>query len=159
MKITPRTEQEISEMGVLTPGQYDFEVIHAAEESSKRCGNDMLHLVCRVWPDNGDVPVRVHDYLLDLQFKGMATKLRHFCFVTGLQEEYQRGSLTADAVLGRSGRCEVGIQKDKTGDYEDRNVILDYLPGSAEVRTSRAAIGVAGQLMNSLAPGRDDIPF
>jgi hypothetical protein len=148
MKITPRSEQEIGELGVLPEGKYDFEVIHAQEEQSKR-GNEMLHIVCRVWPDNGAVPVRVHDYLLDLPYKGMATKLRQFCLATGLAQAYEQGNLLAENIIARSGRCEIAIQKDKTGEYEDRNVIANYC------RTSDSPT----ETNSSIAKSNSQIPF
>jgi hypothetical protein len=156
MKITPRSEQEINEMGVFPAGEYDFEVIGAKEELSK-AGDEMLHLICRVWPSNGDSPIQIHDYLLDAHFKSMAQKLRNFCFVTGLENEYRQGGLIADVVLGRTGRCAVEVQKDRNGEYHDRNVIVDYV--GSMVLSHRMPASMTPENTMLAAPNLNDIPF
>ncbi len=65
---------------------------------------------------------RVFDYLLE----SIPYKLKHFCEAVGLLVEYESGILSADMCLNRAGRCNIGIQHDKTGEYSDKNVVRDY---------------------------------
>ena len=41
MKVTPKTEKEIAEMGLIPAGTYDFEVKNAEDQVSKASGNDL----------------------------------------------------------------------------------------------------------------------
>lgn len=125
MRFTPKTEQEIQEANLLPEGKYDFEVI-AAEEKQSAKGNDMIVVTIAIY-QNGNRKTNVFDYLLE----SMAFKLRHFCQNTGLIEKYESGELTADDCIGKTGLCKIKIQKDKSGNYPDKNVIADYLDAGA----------------------------
>ena len=65
----------------------------------------------------------MHDYLLEK----FAVKLRHACEALGLTEQYERGELEAMDFEGRGGALKLGIQKDRTGQFPDRNSVLDYI--------------------------------
>lgn len=123
MRFQPKTEEEIAVANLLIGGDYPFEVVNAEEQTSK-AGNDMVKLRLNVInaEDRGHT---IFDYLVGTE--GAAYKLRHFAESVGLLAEYERGEMTADQMVGRSGTCQVGIQKDKSGQYPDKNVIRDYV--------------------------------
>lgn len=154
MKVTPKTDDELNPL--LFPGEYDAEVIKAEEKISAK-GNDMIAIVLRVFHD-GSVPVLVNDYLLD----SVPDKLKRFCESAGLINEYEAGELDADGCKGASVRVKLKIDKDKTGDFPDKNAVAGYvakrkLPLNPEAKgTGHTGAKVAA--MNAAAEA-DDVPF
>lgn len=149
MKVTPRSEKEIQEMNLLPPGDYDFEVISASEEVSKK-GNEMLVVKLRIFTDSGNKIIT--DYLTD----SVAYKVRHFAEAVGLLDSYETGYLNPDDLTARSGRCAINVQVDKHGQYPDKNGIKDYVTQESEA----APLPLAGAALS--APVKledDDIPF
>lgn len=140
MKFQPKTENEIASENLIEPGEYDFEVVAAFDKVSKTSGNDMIELKIKVFADREKV---ISDYLLEK----MAYKLRHFAEATGLLEVYNSGDLIADDCVGKSGRLELGIQRDKTGAHPDKNTVKDYVTD-----------GVRSERSESVAKD-DNIPF
>lgn len=119
----PRTEDELNKTILLPEGEYDFDII-GAEEAVSKSNNPMIKLTLRVYAQDGNT-TQVYDYLL----AALEYKLKHFCDATGLIAEYESGNLSADMCLNRSGRAMFKIDKDKTGKYDDKNVVKDYVPG------------------------------
>lgn len=129
MRFQPRTEQEVSAGGLWVKGTYDFEVVEAAEKQSSK-GNDMVELVIRLYDKEGRTK-KVFDWLVATT--GGAYKIRHFADATGMLGEYERGELEAFKMVGKVGRCEVAIKKDKAGAYPDKNSISDYVKSDTPV--------------------------
>lgn len=117
----PLNEQQLKSGDLIAPGIYNFEVMDALETQSK-AGNDMLKLQLKVFMEDGRERI-VFDYLLEaLQYK-----LGHFAEVIGMVNKYNEGALSAEDCFGKSGQLKIGIQSDKTGQYGDRNTVLDYV--------------------------------
>lgn len=123
MRFTPKTEKEVNKFDLLAKGDYDFEVVKAENTFSKKTGAEMIKLELDVFSESG-YRNRVFDYLLG----SVEYKVKHFCDATALKPEYDAGELTADMCIGRSGRCSIGIQIDKAGQYQDKNIVKDYIP-------------------------------
>jgi hypothetical protein len=115
---TPKSEKELNALA--EPGDYDFEVLKAEDQTSKS-GNPMIYLKLGIY--NGDA-MRWHisDYLV----AAMEAKLRHFADTTGLLARYESGQLAAQDCVGRAGRVRLGIEQDKEGKYPDKSVVKDY---------------------------------
>jgi hypothetical protein len=137
MKFQPKSKSEIDSDGLLTPGEYDFEIVTAEDTISKSSGNEMIKLKVNVFDANGGKRT-IFDYLMP----SVAFKLRHAAEACGLEDEYESGNLEAFDFEGKTGRCKVNIQKDKSGQYPDKNGIADYIPlvttGTVEKKTQRA---------------------
>lgn len=148
MKFTPKSENEIAADGLLTPGIYGFEIMEAEDQISK-AGNEMIKLTVHVF-DDGE-PVTIFDYLMEK----VAYKLRHAAAACGLLDDYERGALDAADFQGKTGRCKVVIQKDKAGQFPDKNGIADYLKpdAAAQTRPATARAKVSADDLN------DSIPF
>lgn len=149
MRFTPKSEQEIQQerFPLLAKGKYHFEIFRAEEKVSKR-GTEMIALGLRIM-DSGLNNVGIcNDFLMA---GPMEFKIKHCADACGLSAAYQTGELHAGQFLHKTGICEIGIQKDKTGQYSDRNCVNDYYP----TELTKAAQGI------SAAPGfnEDDIPF
>ncbi len=159
MEFEPKTEREIRDAMVLTPGVYDFEVIKAEEKTSKK-GNAMIELTLNIFPDDGK-PRIVRDWLLG----SMELKLNRFCRATGLEQVYNEGAITAFACEGVGGKVKLTVDSDPN--YGDRNGVKDYIPAAAVVGELKADTAPeiptkktdAKKLEEQLAAAGDDIPF
>lgn len=150
MRVTPKTEAEIAQAGLLPLGAYDFEVTEATEDQSK-AGNDMISLKVRVY-DNEGAGRTIFDWLVSTD--GGAFKVRHFAYGVGLLKQYETGELRAADMVGCTGKCRVVIKKSEG--YPDKNAIADYLaPGSSG---NGAAPGVRDPRPEP-PPLDDDVPF
>ena len=121
MKFTPKSDKEIAEEKLLPEGQYPFE-ISGGEDTTSKAGNDMIKLTVRVFKDDGTF-VLVSDYLMEQ----MLYKIKHACDACGLTEKYNAGELLGSDFIGRTGELKLKIQEDKTGQYQARNSIADYI--------------------------------
>lgn len=148
MRVTPKTENEIATANLWAVGVYDFEVMDAEDTTSKSSGNDMIKLKIKIFSATSEMTV--YDYLLSTA--NAAFKVRHFAEATGMLAQYERGDMPAHDMIGKTGQCKVGISKDKSGQYPDKNGIMDYVK-SASAPAPRAK-PVASQ-----ADLDDDIPF
>lgn len=122
MKFTPKTEKEIQEENLWPNGNYTFEIAKANNGVSKN-NNDMIVLQLNVFTEDGSRVQIVTDYLVE----AVLYKLRHCADACGLLDKYEQGELNAEDFVGKSGTIKLGIQKDKTGEYDDKNVVKDYI--------------------------------
>lgn len=155
MQVTPKSEKEIAEANLWKPGPCDFEIMDAEDTTSKASGADMIKLKVKIINDDGESQI-VFDYLLD----AMAAKLRHAAAAFGLLARYEAGNFEAMDCVGKTGRCKVAVQKDKTGQFPDKNGIADYIIPDAQpiaaTATRRAATARQTTPSNDLD---DEIPF
>lgn len=147
MKFTPKSEKEIAEMNLLSKGEYSFQVASCEETVSKK-GAPMLVLTLYLYDHALQPCGRVRDYLLE----AMPHKLRHAAYACGLGEKYESGNLDASDFNGRNGSAKIGIEQDKTGQYPDKNVVLDY------VRTQQDGSPKLQEKEHKYVT-EDDIPF
>jgi hypothetical protein len=148
----PLNEKQLAEGDLIPKGIYDFSIINAEEVLSKS-GNEMIKLQVRIYMPDGRERI-LFDYLLEaLEFK-----VGHFAEATGLLDTYQSGSLNAHECIGKSGKCKIIIQADKTNQYPDKSVIADYIPTDDVQRAkTEAKINIAKQNDDGL--GDVDLPF
>ncbi len=131
MRFKPKTDAEIeadrmANSGILPAGTYECEV-HSAEDTVSKNGNDMIKMGLRVY-DAGGVPYFVFDYLLE----AIAHKLRHAAVALGMAAAYDAGTLIGDDMIGRTCRVRLRVEKDKNGQFPDKNVVVDYLAPAAD---------------------------
>lgn len=119
MRFSPKTDKELAESNLLPAGEYDYEVI-SAEDAVSKSGNEMIKLKLRIF--HGESERTIFDYLME----AVPGKLKRFCDQNGMQSAYHNGTLTAEDCYGKLGRCQIGIEKDKSGNYPDRNGIKNY---------------------------------
>lgn len=151
MKFVPKSEEEINASNLLTGGDYDFEVAKA-EEAESKAGNPMIALTLNIEGEEGRRHV-VFDYLVGSD--ASMFKVRSFAEAVGLLAEYNNGEMPAEALPGRTGRAQIGID-DKNKAYAPKNVVRVY---------HKPAAGSNGAKPPALAkkPGFDpmdsEIPF
>lgn len=150
MKITPKTEEEIKAMNLISPGIYEFEVFDAVDKISD-AGNEMIMLKMLIIDENNRERW-IYDNLLD----AMAHKVRHFCEATGLLEKYNSELLVANDCIGKKAHLQIIIKKDKKGQYGDNNSVKDYIK-SPEIKSSVTRPLPVSEKKNDFID--DDLPF
>ena len=139
MSFTPLDDKQIQEQGLLAKNSvYDFEVLESVtfdsntinlEAKVSSSGNPMIVAPIAIYNENGDKIKTIIDYIVIT--KKMMWKVRDFCEVTGLMDEYNSGDEQAIAAkaAGKTGKVKIGIRVDKSGEYPDKNVIGSYVSG------------------------------
>jgi hypothetical protein len=152
MRFNPISEQEADAQaaGIWDDGTYEYEVIEA-EEKESNAGNEMTALTISIFNSEGGKR-KVFDYLVATD--GAAWKIRHFAASCGLLDEYEKGTLMANEMIGRTGKCIIGTQKAKDT-YPAKNVVRDYVKvvGAASSRSS------APRAKTSVDDIDDEVPF
>lgn len=138
MKFKPKTNEELDAVGLLEPGEYDFEVKDATDKTSK-AGNEMIALELDILTRSGRW--KAFDYILE----AFPRKLNHFAKAVGLEAKYEQGEITAQDCLRKQGRCEIEIEP-AAGNYPAKNIVTDYLAKQ-------------GQPASNVPEGIDDVPF
>lgn len=153
MRTTPKTEKEIAEAGLWKPGVCDFEVMEAEDTFSKASGADMIKLKVKIFNEEGESQI-CFDYLLD----AMPAKLRHAAAAFGLLDAYESGGFEAIDCVGKVGKCKVAVQKDKSGQFPDKNGIADYIVPERQERAA-APRRTAARQPAMVGDLDDTIPF
>jgi len=120
MRFQPPTEAEIEARKLWPKGVYPFEIMEAVEKLSAGKGNVMIEVTIQVSRRDGSTRI-VKDYLMVQR----PEKLMHAARACGVIEKYHSGSLSDDDFVGKCGSLRLGIEKSK--EYPDKNVILDYV--------------------------------
>lgn len=140
LSFTPVSEEQA--MGLLSAGVYRFEVKNAEDKIGIESKKPYIKLTLQVWDKDG----REH-YIYDNINTGLLYKLKHFCEVAGLNENYKAGKLEAIECIGKSGSCKIKTEPAK-GDFPAKNAVQDYVKSQAQV-----------QAVNQDAFVDDAIPF
>lgn len=139
MRFTPKSDQEIEAEREANLSKYnpwpagtvcDYEIKEAVEATSK-AGRDMIKSHIDVYNDKGDV-------------KGIITYFGdwndyHFSRIN--RERYEAGQVDPEDLLGRTGKCVLGIEKGGLKDdgtkYPDKNNIREFLKLDSEVKKAK----------------------
>lgn len=161
MQFAPKTEKEIAEMNLWPVGLCSFEIlpgvtlnnkVYSTSDCTSKNGNDMIMLVVNVFNDNGDTKILM-DYLLEIA----ASKLRNAAVACNLLDKYESGQLFASDFIGKKGDLRIGIEKDKTGQYADKNKILNYVTEKGSMPINEYPATMHPALNNSILD--DEVPF
>lgn len=139
----PHTEEDLSRLNVLDPGEYPF-VVTSVDEGATKGGTDldgnpkkthsMLIVNLKVAsPIHGDRLVKDWVVLFD-QENPMAFKFRHFAHSCGLIKKYEDKMLEAKDFLNKKGIVKIGM-KDWTNQYGEKkkqNSVLDYVKSAQQ---------------------------
>lgn len=133
-KTDAELEKEVREANLIPKNTIcDFEVLDSVtwgaktietKDDKSKAGNDMIVLVLKVF--YGERFTTIVDYLTGGNER-MEFKLRHAINSCGISV---KGAVSAKDFIGKAGKCKIGIQKDKTGEYPDKNTIADYVEKS-----------------------------
>jgi hypothetical protein len=147
MRLTPQSE------GVWEDGIYDYEIKDASEETS-RAGNDMIKLEVWIFNQAGNRKL-LFEYLVASE--KAVWKVREFAASSDLLTQYDTGTLMASEIVGRTGMCEVGTQRD---DYGVKNVVRRWMMKDKPKASSAAQKMTNNRVKSPAGPDLDDeIPF
>lgn len=150
----PISDEEVESFGLLEQGIYDFVVIKSQRKTS-RANNPMAELQLKVWDKQG-VTHTIFDYLIFSNIPMNIKKVKHFCFSTGLKEEYENRKVP-EILEGLSGKAEIGIRleepKPEGGFYPRKNIVVDYVEKNDKVGTANNEQSDKKEFLD------DDIPF
>lgn len=133
MKITPRSEEEISKIGLLEEGIYNFEIVSSEEKISKS-GNEMIEIEIMV--ERNDYSKKyIKDYLLNNDNQGMQFKLRHLFDSIGKINIYNSGEINSSVLEGCKGKAIIKIYHDEHSNYPPKNIVKDYIKNNDSVKT------------------------
>lgn len=128
MKITPKTDKEISEKGLLSEGFYNYEIIKE-DCGVSQSGIPRIHLTLRVKDRDGKEKL-IWDDLCDWRDK----TTKEFCYNQELSEQYENGELPDSGYVKKFGRVHVIVKPssvDKNGKlWNAKNEVSQYLPFS-----------------------------
>lgn len=147
MRFVPMKEEEISK--IFQPGIYKFTVIKAEEKESKS-GNEMIKITLKMFHNEIKNKTHLVDAYL-MQTQPLQFLLRHFCSSVGMEEIYNMGIINESDCINRTGWVKIGIEVDKTGQYGDKNKVIDFIVKEEEKESEYSSNQQSGEM--------DDIPF
>jgi Protein of unknown function (DUF669) len=151
----PMTDEELE--ALIPDGEYDFEVIKSIRKSSSK-GNPMAVLDLKVWDKTGNA-YYIFDHLIFMKVNMCIKKISRFCKATRIYDEYKAGSIRED-LGGLCGKAVIGTQEEmpnpKGGVYARKNIVVDYLPDSSDMKKSIARAVVDAPIDPAF---NDDLPF
>lgn len=129
MRVTPKTDEQYEAEQAERLEKYkpwpagsivDYEILHADDTKSK-AGNDMIKVDVRIFNAEGKTK-DLTDYIGEWN----DYKLKRIN-----PERYEAGLVEAFDLIGKTGKCKLGIQigglKDDGTRYADKNEIKEYL--------------------------------
>ena len=129
MYYTPKTDKEIAEANLFPEGVYSFEILEQVTlggkviqtiDTQSKNGNEMIVLVVNIVNNYGLNKI-VIDYLL------ASNELKLKNAILGCSLEYDNNQqVFAGDFIGKTGQARIGIEKDKTGQYPDKNKIVNF---------------------------------
>jgi hypothetical protein len=140
----PKSDEELCTL--LKKGEGTFTVLSAVEAKSKN-GDEMIKLLLECY-DCENNKGNIFEYLIFNDNVFCESKIKHFCYAVGLEKSYESGKLNSFECAGRYGRIAIGIQKDKTGAYPDKNCVYDFLKQDDSKK-----------IINDINDNLDDIAF
>lgn len=152
---SPKSEQELTDLLEEGPGTY--EVTKAEPKEKDNCL--MLVLTLNVWDKNGQ-QTYITDFLkFDTTSNFCMRKIRHFCYSTNMQKEWEAGHFSAADCVGRGGKLMIGTQKEKKTDdgkvYPPKSIVRDYIIDDSDLK---GAVNQLQQRRNAVNQNRDDLP-
>lgn len=119
MKFETAPENGIThDKGLVPQGEYDFEVVRAEEQVSKK-NNPMIKLTLKVNVQDE------HYWLLDYLSDKNPRKIKSFMLCIGLENNYSSGELSEEDCLGQIGR--VKIVHEYSDSYGINSLVSQYL--------------------------------
>lgn len=131
-KITPISETEYKARNAWPIGWYAATVVDAPDsciEKLSNAGNLMFVTKFQVYNDDGKMKFVTAYIMAD---GAAAWQLRSASEALGVLDQYRAGEIKENDLKGKSCFVKLGIEIDKDGVYEDKNVIKEFkkkMPG------------------------------
>ena len=122
MQFQPKTDEEIQRMMLIPDGAKCFsEVMEAENHTSKESGKESIMLKLAIWEDTS-----IRTYLFVYLTPAFMLLFKHGCIALLGVQKYKSGNIQAEDFIGKSCNVIIGIEKDKTGKYLDKNKVKDF---------------------------------
>lgn len=145
MKFTPKSDAEFEKEKEERLAAYqpwtagivcDYEINSSVEKLSKT-GKDMIEIKGKIYNAKGESK-DFTDYLGSWN----EYRLKRICEAGGILERYEAGQVDDYDLVGKNGKCKIGIQKGAQKDdgsfYGDKNIIQEYLkPDAAAAKPAK----------------------
>ncbi len=111
MNFQPLTEENCLRQEMpIPPGEYYFEIFDAKDHRSQ-ANNESIKLVLKVFTSDLSKNFTVYDFLLPAH-DSMGFRVKRCCEALGLLDEYQKGIITPNMFIRKSGMASFDKQKD-----------------------------------------------
>lgn len=124
MSYTAKTEEQLAKEGLMSDGEYDFEVIETSDKPSK-AGNAMATLKLNVFAEDGSGN-HLTDYISFGSNFG-ERKWRRAADACGLLAEYESGKLVASDFMSKCGKVIIKTQEGNPEYPLPKNVVAEYV--------------------------------
>jgi hypothetical protein len=124
MQFMPKSREEVASMELLPKGTYAFEITGATDKKSQ-AGNPMIELEVQI--TNAGVSRIIKDYLL----AQWPVKLRNAAEACSLLKQYDAGELSGADFVGKTGKVNIVVEKDRYKKFPDKNAVASYVVKSA----------------------------
>jgi hypothetical protein len=106
---------------------FDALIVNAYEKTAKS-GNPCIVVSTKIY--GGAQPIIDRYYVTSTS--GGVSGLRKLCHAAGILEDFKSGELDPEKLKGRSVQALVKVQKDESGQWDDKNVCAQFRPRPAE---------------------------
>ncbi len=138
--------------GILSAGEYNFEVAAAEDTISKfNDEEEQIQLSLRIFHDGGVV------FLNQWLSPSKTWKIKQFAFSVGLVDRFESGTLTAADCLDKAGKLKLGQYEDKSG--TTRNSVFKYLESETSTADVKDALKTFKATAKTESEQPDDMPF
>lgn len=139
VKLTPKSDEQFEKEEVERRAKwqpwppnvpYDYEIVSAKNTLTKakpdKPQREMIEIEVKIYNDKGESK-QITDYLGEWN----DWKIKRICEANGLLDRYESGQVDDQDLWGKTGKCELGVQKGTQKDdgtfYPDKNVIKEFL--------------------------------
>lgn len=122
MNFTPKTDEEIQRMLLIPDGEKCYAEVKESSNHISKEGKESIMLNLDIWEDVS-VRCKLYVYLTP----AFMLLFKHACIAMLGQEKYDSGNIQAEDFLNKSCDVIIGIQKDKKGQYPDKNIVKDFV--------------------------------
>lgn len=156
MKIVPMNETEYSMRNVWPKGTYPCHINKAEEGNSQKSGDPFFKFEVQIFNESDN-------YRTIKAFVMAAGKaqwqLRSAVEAFGLLDKYHNGSVEAFDFEGKDAFAKVGVEEDKSGVFDPKNVIREFTNKAPKAKEVTASTDGPPPGHPAAAPIDDSIPF
>lgn len=124
--MTTRFDPNMANANLLPEEWYDALIVNAYEKTSKT-GNPCIVITVKVY---GGVQPLIDRYYV-MNGTGGVSGMRKLCHAVGLLDDFKTGAIEPEKLKGQSVQVLVKVQKDESGQWDDKNVCAQFRPRQA----------------------------
>ena len=122
MNFKPKTDEEIQAAMLIPEGEKCFAEVKESVDHTSQEGKESIKLKLAIWED-----VSIRTYIFVYLTPAFMLLFKHACIALIGKEKYESGNIQAHDFEDKSCDVIIGVKKDKTGKYPDKNIIKDFI--------------------------------